>query len=163
LAFAQQLQHKLMCLSKDGVVFLTQRGKIVDIEESAVVNVVGRHRPESQSVRLGLDQFVQSVIGAWEVWRAVKQEDLLLVPAGHGGGFFAQSRQSAFMNFLVAQPFGALFRRDLVPTRQVMEGSDQTLQLEKVFLLGAQFLLQSAGLAANDSRILAGIDRKAIF
>ena len=52
-AFTQQPQNKLMGRAEDGVAFLAQGGKTVDGEKSAIVNVIGGHSPESESVGLG--------------------------------------------------------------------------------------------------------------
>ena len=50
-----------MGLLEDVLVFLTQRGQIVDVKESSIVDVIGSHSPICEAIGLRLNELVKNI------------------------------------------------------------------------------------------------------
>src|SRR6266568_7520810 len=61
LSFSQQLQNEFMGLLEDVLVFLTQRGQIVDVKESSIVDVIGSHSPICEAIGLCFNELVKNI------------------------------------------------------------------------------------------------------
>ena len=61
LSLSQQLQNEFMGLLEDVLVFLTQRGQIVDVKESSIVDVIGSHSPICEAIGLRLNELVKNI------------------------------------------------------------------------------------------------------
>ena len=61
LSFSQQVQNKLVGLIEDVLIFLTQRGELVHVKKSSIVDVIGGHSPEGEAIRLRFNELVKSI------------------------------------------------------------------------------------------------------
>ena len=58
---ARSLSHQLVRRRKDARILHAQPDQIVDVEEAPVIDLLARHAPERQPVRLLLQQLVQRI------------------------------------------------------------------------------------------------------
>ena len=61
LALADQPQQQAVRVGEDRRVLHAHRRQLGDVEEAAVVDLLGRHAPERQPVRLLVEQRVQPI------------------------------------------------------------------------------------------------------
>ena len=72
---ADQLEDEAVHLVEDRRVFHPQRGELVDVEEAAVVDFLGRDAPVRQAVRLLVQQPIERVEAARLAGDAVEPRD----------------------------------------------------------------------------------------
>ena len=78
LALGQQPQDQAVCGLEDLLALHAQGGQVVDVEEAAVVDLVGRDPPVGQAIALMLEQVVQQVEAVRVAGLAVEQRDVSL-------------------------------------------------------------------------------------
>src|SRR2546429_5062808 len=61
LAARHELEEQAMSGLEDRRLFHAQRGQLVDVEEAAIVDVVGRHAPRREAKDLRREQLVQRI------------------------------------------------------------------------------------------------------
>ena len=61
LALAQEAEDQLVRRVEDLRPFHAQGGQLVDVEEAAIVDLVGGDAPERQAIGLGVEQLVEQV------------------------------------------------------------------------------------------------------
>src|SRR5215472_253985 len=147
-----------MRLVEDGLVFGAESRQFVDVEKTAIVNVVGCHPPLRKAVRLRLDEFVQHVERAWILRLAVNARDILSDELATVRSTCTQSCDSPLLDFLLAIAFRTLLRSCSSAIGKMIEGSDNALQFEEIFLRLAQLVFQAVDVIAENARILFGID-----
>ena len=68
LAFAEQAKQQPVGVLEDLGLFHAHRGQLGDVEEAAVVDLLGRDPPEGQPIGLIVEQRVESVEAGWVAW-----------------------------------------------------------------------------------------------
>src|SRR5215472_934521 len=152
-----------MRLVEDGLVFGAESRQFVDVEKTAIVNVVGCHPPLRKAVRLRLDEFVQHVERAWILRLAVNTLDIFSDELATFRGTCTQSCDSPLLDFLLAIALSTLLRSCSAAIGKMIESRHNALQLEEVFVRFTQLLLQAVDVVAEDTRILSGIDGEAVL
>ena len=97
---SDKVQDQLVRLVEDLFVLGAKRSEIVDIEEATVIDVIGGNAPLGEAIRLGLDEFMQSVETTGIIGSAVNccyvlSDEFLYVVRSR-----AQSGQTALLHFL---------------------------------------------------------------
>ena len=75
----------------------------------------------------------------------------------------AQSNQTTLPHFLFTVALDFLFGRGATTVRQMAERGDDALQVQEIFVGGADSFLQTFDLETQNARVLFGIDRKAML
>ena len=94
---------------------------------------------------------------------AVEFRRILIDVARNVGACADQRGQVPLVNLLVASPFLDRLRRDIVTGRNMAESREQRLELEQNRIFGPQPRLQALQAMAQDARIFARIDGKAML
>ncbi len=162
-SLGDEFQDQLVGLVEDLFVLGAKGGEIVDIEEAAVVDVVGGDTPLREAVRLGLDEFMQRVEATGIVGRAVDRGYILEDECFYFVRSRAQSDQTTLLHFLFTVALDFLLGRGATTVRQVAERGDDALQVQEIFVGGADSFLQTFDLETQNARVLLGIDRKAML
>ena len=109
--------------------FHSDRRQIVHVEESAIINFLRRDPPERESIRLGVEQFVELVEAARIARATVDLGERFFDRALHLRRFLTTPLQTSFHDFLFARALGDFFRIGLGPPRQIFERGQNALEL----------------------------------
>src|SRR3989441_10588816 len=148
---------------EDRRLFHAQRRQLVDVEEAAIVDVVGRHAPRREAKDLRREQFVQR-IEARRIARATVELLHLLFDATYDlGRASAKAGETLRVQRRKALPFRDARRRRLGRLRQHPESHGEAVELvgQRRFRFSkarAQALLGRR----EDARIRLRVERKAI-
>src|SRR5437588_6929344 len=88
----------------------TQGGKVIDVEETAIVNFIRGDAPVRQAVGLVIEQAVQQVKAVWIVGLTVQEGNRLLDKFPYLGTFLGQDSKPSLDHFLFALPLRHLGR-----------------------------------------------------
>ena len=75
LPFAQELEDQRVRGGEDLRALHAQGGQFVDVEEAAIVDLVGGDAPERQAIRLLVEQLIEQIEAVRLVGVAVEQRD----------------------------------------------------------------------------------------
>ena|SRR5437667_3280883 len=128
-ALGGKLEHQTMRCLEHRFVLHAQCSEMVDVEKTAIVDLVGGHAPVSDTVRLRLQERVQGGEAFALTGRAVELADGSVDSLGKWRMLAHQLRQSALMQLFVTLPFGNLSRSRLVTPWQMAKGGDETAKL----------------------------------
>src|SRR6476661_3715578 len=121
-AFTDQLQNEMMGDLKNRFILHAQTGKIVDVKEAAVVDVVRGHAPIREPVSLSFDQLMQIIETAGIAGSSIESAYIFFDEFGGFWGTQTQLRQSPLVNFLIAYALRSFFSRNLLTARKMIEG-----------------------------------------
>ena len=137
-ASRDQLEQQPMRRIKDLRQFHPDRGQIVDVEETAVVDFLRRHPPESEAIRLIVQQRIERVEATGIARRAIDLGESLLDRLLHQRRFLAAPLQPALDDFLLPGALRDALRIGLGAPREIFQRGDDALQLRiEIFLLEA--------------------------
>ena len=102
-ASRQELEHELVDLVEHGRVFDPQRRELVHVEEPAVIDFFRGHVPVGQSVRLLVEQRVETVERARLALDAVEGGERAIDRVAETGMVRGERGQPAFDDFLLAR------------------------------------------------------------
>ena len=104
------------------------RGQIVDIEKAAVIDLLRRHAPEREPIRLIVEQRVERIEAARIARRAVDFRERLRDRRLHLRRFLATPFQASLDDLFFAGAFRDPLRIALGPARQIFERGHDALQ-----------------------------------
>ena len=93
------LEDAAVRVRENGGPFHPERSEAVDIEETPVVDVVGRHAPERETVELRLDERMQSIEARWVARYTVQLAYLRFDKAQDSRLLFAERGETTFERF----------------------------------------------------------------
>ena len=111
-----------MGLIEDILIFLTQRGEIVHVKKSSIVDVIGSHSPIGEAIGLRFDELVKSIEGTRITHVAIHLFDDLFEELRYITRTGTQGRQPALVNLFITQTLRTFFRSSFLPPRQMIEG-----------------------------------------
>ena len=153
LAGAQQLERLVV----DGIQHVGQLdadgGQVVDVEEAAVVDLLGGDAPEAQAVGLIGEQRLQAVEAARVPLVAVDRREAALQRVAHGGAARHQRVEAPLDDLLLAHALAHLLGLGVPAGRQVRGRGDDALDLEHVGVIGRMAVAQ-----VGDDRFQQGQD-----
>ena len=118
---ADQLEEQPMRRVENLRQFHPDRGEIVDVEETPVIDFLRRHPPESEPVGLIVQELIERVETARIARRAVDLRDRFLDRLLHLRRFLAAPLQPALDDFLFARAFRDAFRIGFGPPGQIFQ------------------------------------------
>ena len=137
-----------------------ERGQVVDVKESAVVDLVGSHSPVREAVALILEQVIQKREAVRVARAARKASHVAVDKIPDRLAFRGQRRQPALDHFLLTLAFRNFFGLGIRAAREVAHGRRNTLVLDEGRILGTQGLFQILEAVAEDSVVRAWCHRK---
>ena len=143
MAARQQLTYQPVCMLEHFRVVHAQRRQIIDIEETAIVDLVRCYTPESQPVGLGFQQFVERIKVPHIGRRAVECRHILLHELRNVGTGCEQCGQVMLVDFPVAGSLRHCFRRYIVAQWQMGKGRNQGLESQEFRVTAPQPRLQA--------------------
>ena len=162
----QQAADKLMGGSKNARIFHAQPHQIVDVEKSAVIDLLGRDFPMGQAVRLRFQQPMQAIVAAAAARAAVAARNRRLHITPHAVTVPHQIAQPRDQPWQAGAPQQCRFRVGIPVRGQFIELRQQSAQLAQ-FGLRRQNLVLSGGVGhwprpgGKHQGIGLRIDRKA--
>ena len=83
VAADQQVEHKLVASVEDLGILHADGRQVVDVEEAAIVDLVGGRLPVREPIDLGVEQLVEAVEAVRVAGRAVELPDVRLDESAH--------------------------------------------------------------------------------
>ena len=159
-AAVEQVEHQgvgafenLRMLDADG-------RQLVDVEEAAIVDFVGRHAPIGQAIRLLAQQLIQAVEAVGIALPAVELMQRLGQDAGNRRRAFGQLVQAAFDDLFFSLPLDDALAVGFVARRQVLNRRQNAQILQQVGMLAAELLLEGLDPRRQNQRVRPGSDRQ---
>ena len=163
LALGQKVKNKTMGGIEYCWLFDTHAREVIDIEEAAVVDLVGGNAPVRKPIALKLDQIVQLVETDGISSAAVEFGQIVGDVTDDVGTAFAHDGKIAFVHVLVALALGHGRRRSICTRRQTRKCGKQSLQFHKLHVAFAQNVGKPFTLVSDDGRIGRRVDRQAVL
>src|SRR5579862_7612854 len=129
---SHKIQNQTMSRLEHRLVFHTKTGKVIGIEKTPVVDVIGSDPPIRQTESLGFNELMELLKTCCVSRRSVNRLGCLQDASCDLRRPFAQSRQPAFVNLFIAIALGDSIAGGFLPCGQVAESCDQTLKLQQV-------------------------------
>ena len=127
---AQQLECKRMGPFEHLGIFHAERGQLVDVEEPAVVDLLGGDSPVRQSIGLRGEQRVQAVEAPRIVFHAIERGHRALNVREDGRRGRRQPREAALDDFFFAIAFGPKLRCLRIASRKMPDCRQNAEELE---------------------------------
>jgi hypothetical protein len=144
---------------EDGRHFHPERDKLVDVEEAAVVDLVGGRPPVSQTIGLVLEQVVQHVEACRMPWLTVRLAKAFVSMTADPWRLGNEPTQALPRHFLFPLSLRNSIRFSLGVQRQVMElGQDAEVLAER--WIAGHLPLQPVAVQPQHARRLPWIDRE---
>ncbi len=153
LALGDQLQEQAVRGLEDRLVLDAQRRQIVDIEEAAVVDILGRDAPGGEVIGLQVEQLVQRIEARGLPCRADEAAHRRLDGAGDRAVGGCERRQAALVQLLLAVALGHLLGSEGVAVGQRRQRATEVLELG---------VGEERQHAVENARISARIERQAM-
>ena len=128
-AALDEREDEAVHLVEDRRIFHAQRRQLVHVEEPAVVDLLGRHAPVREAIRLRVQQAVERVEAPRLPVRPVEPPDAAVDELAHAAAAIGERREPALDHFLLARAHGDRFRAALGPRRQVAARRQDAEQL----------------------------------
>src|SRR5215475_10747006 len=129
LALAQQAQDQPVGGGKHFGGFHTQRGQLVDIEETPVVDLLRGHTPVTEPIDLSLQQSIQQIKTLRLARRAIEERYRVLQKGSHRWVRLGQRCQTPLDDLLFASAFSYSSWVSLAAQRQVTNGGENAVVL----------------------------------
>ena len=142
LAVGEHAEDQLVRRREDVFSLHAQRGEIVDVEETPIVDLVGGDAPERQPKGLVVEQAVKQVEALRVAGLAVEQGDCLFEELEDRGAAVDQGEQAALDDLFFALPLGEPGRVRFNGGREMAHGCQDALILCQGGRVGRQTPLQ---------------------
>ena len=143
LALAHEAQDELMRGVEDLRHLHPQRGEVVHVEEAAVVDLVARHAPVGEPVRLGGQEPVEEVEARGISFRPVQDPEIFLDVLADLRRLLDEGGEAPLDDLLLAQALRNPRGIRLRPAGQVLERGEDAPQLAQPGVLGAEPLREA--------------------
>src|SRR5574337_1079186 len=160
LPLTNQPEYQLMGLLKHMGVFHLDSGKIIDIEESAVVDLLAGHTPEGHPVDLGGQEGIQQIKALGISFFPIEDPDILLNKSPHIHAFNGKLGESFFDDLLFALPLNDFLRVEYGCGRQMAQRCDDALKFQEVGVFSPEEFAQHTEAMFEDLSVLAGFYRQ---
>ena len=142
-ARADQLEQQPMRRIEDLRQFHPDRGEIVHVEETAVVDLLRGHAPEGEAIGLIVEQQIERIETSRLARRAVDLRHGLRDRVLHLRRFVAAPLEPALDDFFLADAFRDAFRIGLRAARQIFQRGNDALEFRvKLFVLERRQLFE---------------------
>ena len=158
--FAQQLEHEAVDTVEHGRIFHTDRGQLVDVEKTPVVDLLRGDPPMREPIGLLGEQRVEPVEAPGIATGAVEQCDQPLDVPADGGRFAGQRSKAALDDLLLAFTLGLQLAVHLLRRGQVPDSREEAEVLGGLDAVLAERLYQRVGIGAQDHLVAARRDRQ---
>ena len=105
VAAHEQVERQAMAFLEDLRILHADRGQLVDVEEAAVVDFVGRGLPVHQPIDLPIEEVVEAVVAARILRRAVEIAHVSGDVGGDPGGAAHEAAKPVLDDLLFPLPF----------------------------------------------------------
>ena len=123
-----KLEQQPMRRIEDLGQFHPDRGEIVHVEETPIVDLLRSHAPECETIRLIVEQQIERIETSRLTWRAVDLRHGLGDRGLHLRRVLTAPLEPAFDNLLLACAFGDAFGIGLHAAREVFQCGDDALE-----------------------------------
>ena len=142
VATHEQLEQQAMALGEDRRVFHANGRQFVDVEKTAIIDLVGGRLPVRKPIDLGVEQFIEVVVTVWIVDRAAQFPHVAVDELGDCRRAFGQFAQAALDHLFFALSLGDAAGLGFRAQRQVFQRGDDALQFPQFLGLLRQRFLQ---------------------